>query len=369
MQNHHSSNIGQKGRIAQIDALRGIAALLVLWLHVAETYIRFPKIASHGTWLHDVISIVDLGRLGISLFFAISGFVICKSLSKEKRHPLRHFAIRRFFRLFPAFWVSVLLGAYVLWIWQERSMDASTFLANLTMIPAVFGADLIIGLYWTLELELCFYLMMALLFALGFMRNSQVVFFFILSCLLVFAVFIFFPNFAPSYAAWKTMPYHLSIMFWGVLFRYWYDDQDGSVEVWGRSISRLFVLRLTTLVLCLVPITSLGMSWMDGDMRYVNDGVAYLVTFLMFSLIVLRFPIRHRLMVWLGMISYSVYLFHPIALVWLKTVLSTQDEVWLSQPLYVYLLLTVIVTIALAALIYYLVEKPFIQLSHRWTQR
>lgn len=361
-------NITQKGRIEQIDALRGIAALLVLWLHVAESFVRIPGIRRHGTWMYDVISYVDLGRLGISLFFAISGFVICKSIRGESKRPIRNFAIRRFLRLFPAFWTSAILGGYVLWVLPERSMDVYTFLANLTMVPAVLGADLIIGLYWTLELELFFYILMALLFLFGVIRNIRVILFLAAICLFFFGLFVFFPDLAPSYAPWKTMPYHLAIMLWGVLFRYWYDQRDGKYTLLGKPVTLLGSLKVFTIVLSIIPMGAIGMSLIDGDMLYVNDGTAYLLTFLFFTLIVMRFPIRNRFMVWLGTISYSLYLFHPIVLVGLRQYLASRDGIWMSQPLIFYVILIALLTMALSAIVYHLIERPFIRLSYRYTK-
>ena len=98
-------------RLAYIDTQRGIAALLVIWLHASEVFVQLPK-APSGGWLFDLAWAVDTGRIGVVLFFAISGFVIPSSLAAKDgettTHALKVFLIRRFFRLYPAYWVSVL---------------------------------------------------------------------------------------------------------------------------------------------------------------------------------------------------------------------------------------------------------------------
>jgi len=69
-------------RFSHIDALRGIAALLVIWLHVSEVFVRIsPETAAQGTALYDVAWSVDVGKIGVVIFFSISGFVICRSLN------------------------------------------------------------------------------------------------------------------------------------------------------------------------------------------------------------------------------------------------------------------------------------------------
>ena len=64
-------------RFSHIDALRGIAALLVIWLHVSEVFVHIsPETAAQGTALYTVAWAVDVGRVGVVVFFAISGFVV-----------------------------------------------------------------------------------------------------------------------------------------------------------------------------------------------------------------------------------------------------------------------------------------------------
>ncbi len=357
--------IKNKGRIAQIDALRGIAALLVLWLHVAETFVKVPEIRARGTWLHEVIQYVDLGRLGISLFFAISGFVICQSIRGHRITGTRKFIIRRVMRLYPAFWVSLIFGTVVLWIWSGRSVDLYTLIANATMVPALLNAELIIGLYWTLELELFFYFLVAILFIRGLLHRIQVLLFLAVICLALFGVFMFVPILSPSYLAWKTMPYHLSIMLWGVLFRYWYDDRHKTILLWGNCIELRRILGFYSAALCMVAGAGILGSFLADGWDYLSDGVAYLLTFMIFWLGVVKYPVENRLFAWLGTISYSIYLFHPVVLVALKRLLSTWDAWWMSLHLSFYLMVTVLLTVPLAAVIYYSLEKPMIAWSYK----
>ncbi|HKE48988.1 MAG TPA: acyltransferase family protein, partial [Rhodanobacteraceae bacterium] len=87
-------------RLRYIDALRGIAALLVLWLHVANYYRTLsPETAAHVRWLNDFVSTIDIGRIGVVVFFLISGFVVPFSIRADSAAPVQGFAIRRFFRI------------------------------------------------------------------------------------------------------------------------------------------------------------------------------------------------------------------------------------------------------------------------------
>src|SRR5947209_2434707 len=93
----------------------------------------------------------SLGKIGVILFLVISGFIIPVSL--EQGGSNARFWLRRFFRLFPAYWLSILL-AYL----STRCGRAVTgvqgwdWLVNLTMLEGFFGRPLVCGVFWTLQL-------------------------------------------------------------------------------------------------------------------------------------------------------------------------------------------------------------------------
>jgi peptidoglycan/LPS O-acetylase OafA/YrhL len=153
-------------RLIQIDGLRAIAALSVvafhyttrfdqLFLHVAPTRVEFPY-----------------GYLGVNLFFAISGFVIFMTLDRI-RAPL-DFVISRFSRLFPSYWAAVaitwLLVSVVGLPAYEVSWKSAVF--NLTMLQSFFSVPDVDGVYWSLQIELLFYIWMLILWVTGALRFS-----------------------------------------------------------------------------------------------------------------------------------------------------------------------------------------------------
>ncbi len=106
------------------------------------------------------------GNLGVQIFFVISGFVIVQSL---KGKSLGEFAKGRFVRLFPLFWVLCTL-TYILTIFLpdvRSSLHFSDYVRSMTMIGDVFNgiigpAALIDPSYWTLTVELIFYVGIAM---------------------------------------------------------------------------------------------------------------------------------------------------------------------------------------------------------------
>ena len=98
-----------------------------------------------------------LGYLGVNLFFMISGFVIIWSASGRNWYA---FSISRLARLYPAHLVAMTITFLVMTWWAEPPFvtDVSQWLANLTMVAPLFGSPFMDGAYWSIVIELIFYL-------------------------------------------------------------------------------------------------------------------------------------------------------------------------------------------------------------------
>jgi peptidoglycan/LPS O-acetylase OafA/YrhL len=139
-------------RLSELDALRGLGALMVVGYHYTTDY-RWPY--GHTA---PVLFYVPWGFHGVQLFFAISGFVIFMTLARTRR-PL-DFIVSRFSRLYPAYWVSMLLTTAIVWAagLDDQKVSLLTFVENVPMIQGAFSRiKQVDGVYWTLAVELCFY--------------------------------------------------------------------------------------------------------------------------------------------------------------------------------------------------------------------
>ena len=155
--------VGADSRLHGVDALRGVAALLVMLFHYTTRYEeKFGHLsppAFHVSW----------GYLGVNLFFMISGFVIFMTLERTSRPA--DFLVSRFSRLFPAYWVAALVTFVTLQLATElgKSVSYAEAAANGIMFHGLLGVPHIDGVYWTLEVELLFYWAMFLLWlSVGF---------------------------------------------------------------------------------------------------------------------------------------------------------------------------------------------------------
>src|SRR5262249_50776621 len=106
------------------------------------------------------------GFFGVHLFFVISGFVIVLTLKKTSH--ISHFIRKRFFRLYPAYWVALVITFVLVRFFPlpDRVRSFHELLVNFTMIQHWLDVKHIDGVYWTLSLELAFYVWMAAIFGL-----------------------------------------------------------------------------------------------------------------------------------------------------------------------------------------------------------
>ena len=355
-------------RLAPIDALRGIAALLVVWQHTSESFVMLPGVAEHGRFLADLAWAVDFGRIGVICFFLISGFVIPYSLKSNNTGAVKKFAIRRFFRLFPAYWfsIAVVLGMGTIF---GRSFSPVTVLANATMLQSFMGQPHLQGLYWTLQIELIFYVLCAIVFHFGFLHKYKALFLLSFVCFSLFALVEGVSRMVDSFSGvnkeFLYMPYILSIMFLGSLYRKVYDQREPDNSLYALtflSTCICFGMPLFVLVLSLF-----GFNIVEQPVRF---GASHCLSLLLFSSGLLLMKKAHNFMLWLGLISYSLYLFHPIIM---NLIIEVVEKAGVSafQGLHLsyYMGVAFILSAALATLVYVLLEKPAINLGHKLSKK
>ena len=155
------------GRLYEIDLLRIVAALAVVFFHYTFSGYRQGLTAVGFSRLSEV---TRYGYLGVDLFFTISGFVVL--LSAWNRRPYQ-FVISRVVRLYPAYLVAVTLTA-VASVTLSRGLfpvSVRQYLVNLTMLNQPVGVPGIDVVYWTLWAELRFYVVVLALTWIGITRR------------------------------------------------------------------------------------------------------------------------------------------------------------------------------------------------------
>jgi peptidoglycan/LPS O-acetylase OafA/YrhL len=155
MNNAHAQYMAQK-RFESLDGLRAISILAVIWHHTAPT------------WVGHTLSLI--GAQGVSLFFAISGFLITTLLLREQsrngRIDLKAFYMRRSLRIFPLYFGVLILYIAVVTLMERNTALGQAFYANLIYF-ATYTSNLFVQIdgrvifyfAWSLAAEEQFYLL------------------------------------------------------------------------------------------------------------------------------------------------------------------------------------------------------------------
>ncbi len=319
-------------RLRFIDGLRGVAAALVMLYHLGGRT--------------TAAALTHRGYLGVAIFFALSGFVITSIVSARpmSRGFLGRFALRRLVRLDLPYWANILLVLVTMRLAvrfgaSEQGVSAPQVAAHLVYLQDILGYSEISSVYWTLCFEVQFYLALALL--LWSAQKLQ------LRSGWFIAVFLVLMGLSVL-ANMKVLPTPR-----GLMFSYWWAFALGGLCYWSvvSEVSGAYLAAS-----CAVLFGSAGA--VHGDWRFTTAatvGLMYLAW---------RRSAMHRWLAdpvsqFLGRISYSLYLCHPL-FGW-----SAQSLALRYCNQWVALGVGVAASIVSAWLTYWCVERPAIALSHR----
>jgi peptidoglycan/LPS O-acetylase OafA/YrhL len=331
------------GRLTYLDSIRALAALAVIFSHYIE---RTPL---HHLAFFDYFR---PGQFGVVVFFMLSGFVIPFSF-KEGRGKKRNFIISRFFRLYPAYWFSILLMCIAFFGLAQGQMDKLIVLANITMIQTLLGYPNLSGVYWTLFVEIIFYALCIALCWAGALNNLKVRFTLAITLLTLSIL-------GAAARHYLTIPApvgilsSLSLMLFGGVWRNWLIDNNPVAKKYSATWIILFTLGFP-LIASLAYNTDQGLG--ENAWNYTGSYYSAVAFFIATTTI---FKMENRVLAFLGTISYSLYLIHPFFLQLTTSKVNLQDG--FNLPVFG---LYCLGTLGLSILVYYWIEKKSITLGRR----
>lgn len=327
--------LGGKQRIVFLEAVRGLAAPIVVVQHVLA-----EQSAGFRDWTHDYL---DLGRVGVVAFFLVSGYVIPLSLSNQ---TVRTFVVRRFFRLFPVYWFA--LAVYAAIYHQEvfGSVSAPVLFLNLLMVQGLVGAVSVLPPAWTLSIELAFY---AQAVAAKLRRVLD---------LAVYAGFAWLALYLVMCLAERFTGVHLPVSLPMLLFTAALGHALRLRDIGRRSAW----LSLAVSGAIVVPVGAFIGIDPRGEWPPLTYSASFLVGLIMFGVFYFapRIPAT-RLLVWLGSISYAMYLTHPSVMALVHAVVGTNLALVVAGHL--------VLVPLIAWLTHRLIERPSIDLGRRLSKR
>ena len=356
------------GRFENIDALRGLAALLVIWLHASEVFVTLPGVAARGTAWYDAADLLGVGRMGVVAFFAISGYVIVPTVRGPRVAGTVDFVIKRCFRLFPPFWLAIAVASVTVWWLFDRHLTVPIVMANLVMLPLEFGEPQMMGHFWTLEVELIFYGLVLILFWSRRLHREPFLAWSLVLIQIAWAVAfksVLGRAIVDHNLVWSFLGYFICVMFWGAMLRSRHGRPSVDASRGSTSWRRVWPFWLVTALVFGRPLLAIAFG---SPTVHREDWRGTLLGLILFW-VTTHVPARSaRPFVWLGSISYSLYLLHP-AVFYPLFHLAAKSPQFASAPLWSFIAASMLASIIAASLAFRYVEQPSNAAARRWVAR
>jgi len=401
-----------KNNFKAIDGIRAIAVLWVIIFHIwIFQHNTFPNILGEVAQ-NPLLVWITKGDLGVDLFFVISGFLIGSILFKEYKRTktlnFKSFYLRRFLRLFPVYFFSMIIALYFL---DGNGAERwTTAWSNLIYVNNyVFKSYM--GWTWSLAIEEQFYIVIPFLIVFLFpkFRKKRVLFTIlaIIPIVLTYYYSVHIFNFEIPYnreifgdiwQEWFWGYYMLTHLRYGgllsgVIAAYIHINHSEQVLNFFQNKKNLsnFLILFSIVSFLLISSLSLGQAApVEESIFYElprNVGVyyeiihrelfSYAVVFLMMACLYSKSRIIQPLNTFLSAsffypiakISYSAYLFHVMFMEWFFPIFTEYSKNSLStiQIVFTNGVISIIVTILVAGIMLVFIEEPFNKLKNKLT--
>jgi peptidoglycan/LPS O-acetylase OafA/YrhL len=369
----------------EIESLRGIAMLLVFMHHV-NARVMGPLPPGEAQDMTPLWAFVRAGHTGVSLFFVLSGFLLSLPFLAEaaggRRTSARQFFIRRALRILPLYYVAVLIGTVLSASAPRDLLRGIPHLLFLTYIPG-WGVGLFpySATWWSLSTEVQYYLVLPVLPLLLMSRLGR----WIGAALLVTytAAYVthlsgywgmptMLGNMAIKYSLFGRAPLFLC----GILVAWVYLRGGDRLRPRLQAIAVLsrggadFLLVMVVVALGILLRWTLrqGYSMAEATTNFawhIPEGLAWAAILALVILAPLRLKplIANPLFGYLGILSYSMYLWHTAVLNWVPVAIWKIGWRWTpgwNPTTLINSALVAVIALGISQLTYTFIERPFL---------
>ena len=268
-------------------------------------------------------------------------------MSLKKINTSIDFIINRISRLYPTYWTCVTF-TYIVMCLTKHEANFDQYLANMTMFQFYFRFSDLDGPYWTMIIEMIFYICIVFLFHFGKIRYISL---FGIAAVLISLLAATFYNHKPIDYVLRAIPFlqFVPLFFSGILF---YKTFTENQRHWGRY---LLLLLCFMAQIYLFPVVGRAHFYISQT-EYVFCISAYYLLFILFVNYKLRF-IVNSVTVFFGKISFALYLIHQFIS---KQVILPYLLETLHLNFFLSCLICLVIVIGLASLVTFYIEAPAI---------
>jgi peptidoglycan/LPS O-acetylase OafA/YrhL len=294
-------------RSIELDFIRGIAIIAVMGFH-------FHSVQTGYSFINVIeYPLKNFGREGVNLFFTLSGFLVggllLKQYSQTGRIDARRFIIRRIFKIWPAYYVLILFHVFA-----GRHPTDSFLVQNLTHMQNYLGSS--ISQTWSLAVEEHFYLFLPALL-LVFVRFKASVNTIIGTLLALCGVVLIARCAVVSNgdldAAFFQTQYRIDSLLFGVIL---------AAVYWMKPV---VYQKLAAQKWLLFSVLGVLVAWLVLATKHIalDESIGYTIQAIGFTAVIvlaleysgkIRESLAYRLVAWIGVYSYGIYLWHSLAL-------------------------------------------------------
>lgn len=358
--------MADRSRLLSIDALRGFAALYVLLFHV-HLYFNVPS--------RFFSRLFSAGESGVQLFYIISAYTLFYTLANRKPLPphwKRDFFVRRFFRIAPLFYVSMIIYLLVYGLGPRYSTGgkigitwdnilATTLFLN-GFHPCWIGSIVPVG--WSITVEMSFYLLVPLLFTIITSLSRAIIFTVgAIGIALVSAQQLIAHPLIEQQSLWRMFVDHwivsqIPVFGFGLILFFALPFVSRFLDKKHKLVRSFVGFSFIALALALYVVT------IGGQQRSVIMNIISSSIFFLFIIGVTIFPLRlivNRGSIFLGKISYSFYLMHTVCLHYVINGMAhfhlvSKPSSW--NEFLICFALTFIFTVIISVVTFRLIEEP-----------
>lgn len=352
-------------RIKSIDGLRTLSIILVLIAHVAET--------TPFEFKNNILAEVILnGALGVRIFFVISGYLITTLLLAENEKKgnisIKHFYIRRVFRIFPVFFtyifvIIILKITYFPHIFNsyKTPLFAGLFIWNYSQFfhtaPDLAGGWFF-GHFWSLAMEEQFYLFWPLLFFFIPKKESLIKLILVIIILMPFLrvlTYILIPETRPLIRL--MLPTGGDTILVGCLGAL-IERNDNFKEKYSKYFENNWLVTASFLFLFIISPLLLfrfgGTYDLTIGMSLGNLCIMMIIFWSVYVPSTFSKILNLKVVTWLGILSYSIY-------IWQQLFLTNINNIWINKfPQ------NLLIVLIVSMFSYYIIEKPILKLKNKF---
>jgi len=287
--------------LAFIDALRGVAILMVIITHVSPATPGVSGLVSN---------LCSYGRMGVQLFFVLSAFTLCLTFAGRMNEPqtVKKFYIRRYFRIAPMYYLGILF--YTGLLIADRGLESVSFTSVASHFSLLHGLNMaafnsVVPGGWSIGVEFLFYLLFPFFFRKVYGSQHALLSALTISIVASFCLYAYLVFFVKT----EVNPYTLG---------YWNFVNQLPVFIVGFYLYFHFYnpsRKYNTILLCLIFLgataASLLLYMLKPLFSTVLIPIASAVSFYALTFLFSRYTfLASKLLQEVGKVSFSMYLIH-----------------------------------------------------------